>query len=399
MPLQSLLVANRGEIAIRVMRAAAARGLRSVAVYSEDEAGALHTRKADAAQPLRGSGAAAYLDIDGIVAAARAAGCDALHPGYGFLSENAELARRCAAAGITFVGPTPEALELFGDKARARALAQQCGIPVLEGTSGADLARGRARAAREVRGRRVADDQGGRGRRRPRRAAGALGAGAREGVRALRERGRGGVRQRRSLRGALAPARATRRGAGGGRRDRRGGALRGARVQPPAPPPEAGRDRARALALARAARARARRRGPARARRALHGPGHGGVPRRRRCARVVLLHRGERAAPGRAHRHRGGDGHRPRRAPARPRGGALARRARPRAGERARAARLCDPAAREHREAAREGRPRAARIGHAHRVRAARRDPACAPTPRGTSAMRAIRASTRCSRR
>ena len=137
MPLQSLLVANRGEIAIRVMRAAAARGLRSVAVFSEDEAGALHVRKADAAQPLRGSGAAAYLDIDGMLEAARASGCDALHPGYGFLSENAEFARRCGAAGITFVGPSPAALELFGDKARARALAQQCGIPVLEGTSGA----------------------------------------------------------------------------------------------------------------------------------------------------------------------------------------------------------------------------------------------------------------------
>ena len=135
MPFRSLLVANRGEIAIRVMRAAAARALRSVAVYSEDEAGALHTRKADASQPLRGSGAAAYLDIDGILAAARAAGCDALHPGYGFLSENAELARRCTAAGITFVGPSAEALALFGDKARARALAQRCAIPVLEGTS------------------------------------------------------------------------------------------------------------------------------------------------------------------------------------------------------------------------------------------------------------------------
>jgi acetyl/propionyl-CoA carboxylase alpha subunit/acetyl-CoA carboxylase carboxyltransferase component len=137
MPLHSLLVANRGEIAIRVMRAAAARGLRSVAVHSEDEAGALHVRKADAAQPLRGSGAAAYLDIDGMLDAARAAGCDALHPGYGFLSENAEFARRCGAAGITFVGPSPAALDLFGDKARARALAQQCGIPVLTGTSGA----------------------------------------------------------------------------------------------------------------------------------------------------------------------------------------------------------------------------------------------------------------------
>jgi acetyl/propionyl-CoA carboxylase alpha subunit/acetyl-CoA carboxylase carboxyltransferase component len=137
MPLQSLLVANRGEIAIRVMRAAAARGLRSVAVHSEDEAGALHVRKADAAQPLRGSGAAAYLDIDGVLDAARQGGCDALHPGYGFLSENAEFARRCTAAGITFVGPSPNALELFGDKARARSLAQQCRIPVLAGTSGA----------------------------------------------------------------------------------------------------------------------------------------------------------------------------------------------------------------------------------------------------------------------
>jgi acetyl/propionyl-CoA carboxylase alpha subunit/acetyl-CoA carboxylase carboxyltransferase component len=133
---KSLLVANRGEIAIRVMRAAAARGLRSVAVHSEDEAGALHTRKADAAIALRGEGAAAYLDIDGILAAARAADCDALHPGYGFLAESADLARRCAEAGLVFVGPSPEALELFGDKASARTLAARCGVPVVEGSSG-----------------------------------------------------------------------------------------------------------------------------------------------------------------------------------------------------------------------------------------------------------------------
>ncbi len=135
-PLRSLLVANRGEIAIRVMRAAAARGLRSVALYSEDEAHALHTRKADAAQPLRGEGAAAYLDVEGILDAARAAGCDAVHPGYGFLSESAAFARACGDAGLVFVGPSPESLELFGDKARARGLAQRCGVPVIEGTSG-----------------------------------------------------------------------------------------------------------------------------------------------------------------------------------------------------------------------------------------------------------------------
>ena len=134
---RSLLVANRGEIAIRVMRAAAARGLRSVAVHSADEPDALHTRKADASVALAGEGAAAYLDVDGIVAAAREAGCDALHPGYGFLSESAVLARRCGEAGVLFVGPSPEALELFGDKARARALAARCGVPIVEGTEGA----------------------------------------------------------------------------------------------------------------------------------------------------------------------------------------------------------------------------------------------------------------------
>ena len=136
MPLESLLVANRGEIAIRVMRAAAARGLRSVAVYSEDEQGALHVRKADAAEALAGEGAAAYLDPDALVAAATAAGCDAVHPGYGFLSESAVFAERCSAAGLNFVGPTPDALALFGDKARARALAIEAGVPVVEGTDG-----------------------------------------------------------------------------------------------------------------------------------------------------------------------------------------------------------------------------------------------------------------------
>ncbi|HLW71814.1 MAG TPA: carboxyl transferase domain-containing protein [Candidatus Binataceae bacterium] len=139
--LRALLIANRGEIAIRVSRAAVERGLRSVAVYSEDDANSLHTRRADEARALKGVGVAPYLDIDQILAAAKDAGCDAIHPGYGFLSENAEFARRCAGAGVTFIGPRTEILELLGDKVKARAFAQRCGIPIIAGTaSAADVA-------------------------------------------------------------------------------------------------------------------------------------------------------------------------------------------------------------------------------------------------------------------
>src|ERR1700677_2919408 len=102
-PLKKLLIANRGEIAIRIARTAAEMGLATVAVYAEDDAASLHTRRADEAVALKGVGAAAYLDIEGIVVAAKTTGCDAVHPGYGFLSENATFARACAAAGLTFV--------------------------------------------------------------------------------------------------------------------------------------------------------------------------------------------------------------------------------------------------------------------------------------------------------
>ena len=135
--LRKLLIANRGEIAIRVARTAAEMGIATVAIHSADDAASLHTRKADQAVALKGSGAGAYLDGDGIIAAARDAGCDAVHPGYGFLSENADFATACAKAGLAFVGPEPETLALFGDKARARTLATECGVPVLPGTNGA----------------------------------------------------------------------------------------------------------------------------------------------------------------------------------------------------------------------------------------------------------------------
>ena len=137
MNLTSLLIANRGEIAIRIARAAAELGIRTVAIFSEDDAQSLHTQKTDDALPLQGRGAAAYLDIEQILALATQAGCDAIHPGYGFLSENAEFAKRCAEADVTFVGPQVETLALFGDKGQARALAEGCGVPVLPGTSGA----------------------------------------------------------------------------------------------------------------------------------------------------------------------------------------------------------------------------------------------------------------------
>jgi acetyl/propionyl-CoA carboxylase alpha subunit len=133
MPITRLLIANRGEIAIRIARAAADMGLRSVAVHSRDDARSLHVRAADEVRELPGQGGAAYLDADVIIATAKASGCDAVHPGYGFLSERADFARRCAKAGLIFVGPSPEHLELFGDKARARMVAVAADVPVIRG--------------------------------------------------------------------------------------------------------------------------------------------------------------------------------------------------------------------------------------------------------------------------
>ena len=133
MTLSKIFIANRGEVAIRIARAAADLGLRSVAAYSQDDAGSLHWRRADEACALPGQRAAAYLDAGALIAAALASGCDAVHPGYGFLSERDDFARQCADAGLVFIGPQVEQLALFGDKARARAAALAAGVPVLRG--------------------------------------------------------------------------------------------------------------------------------------------------------------------------------------------------------------------------------------------------------------------------
>lgn len=136
MAISKLLIANRGEIAIRIARAAAELGIETVAVYAEDDAQSLHVRRADSAVQISGKGPAAYLDATQLVVIAKQAGCDAVHPGYGFLSESFEFAEAARRDGLTFVGPRPELLDIFGDKSKARQLADTCCVPVVPGSKG-----------------------------------------------------------------------------------------------------------------------------------------------------------------------------------------------------------------------------------------------------------------------
>ena len=136
-PFTTLLIANRGEIACRIIRTAKRMGLRTVAVYSEADASARHVRAADEARligpaPARDS----YLDIERILAAAKASGAEAIHPGYGFLSEKAEFAEACAGAGLIFVGPPSAAIRAMGSKSAAKALMEAAGVPVVPGYHG-----------------------------------------------------------------------------------------------------------------------------------------------------------------------------------------------------------------------------------------------------------------------
>ena len=136
--ISSLLIANRGEIAIRIMRAASELGIRTVAVYTFEDRYSLHRYKADEAyqigkdnEPLK-----PYLDIEGLITLCKAKKIDAIHPGYGFLSENVVLARRCREEGIVFVGPSPEAMNALGDKVAAKVAALKANVPMIQDSKG-----------------------------------------------------------------------------------------------------------------------------------------------------------------------------------------------------------------------------------------------------------------------
>src|SRR4051812_1574913 len=135
-PIERLLVANRAEIASRVFRTCRTLGISTVAVHSDADSGLPYVREADLAVRLPGNTPAeTYLDADAVLAAARAAGADAIHPGYGFLSENAEFARAVIDSGLTWVGPSPDSIERMGSKIEAKKLMRAAGVPVLEAPS------------------------------------------------------------------------------------------------------------------------------------------------------------------------------------------------------------------------------------------------------------------------
>jgi pyruvate carboxylase subunit A len=146
-----ILIANRGEIAVRIVRACNEMGIESVAVYTDADRHALHVKKADRAYNIGPESVAGYLNVHRLVNLAVAADCDAVHPGYGFLSENPLLAAACQARGVSFIGPTPEVIRMMGDKTEARRTMQQAGIPVIPGSDGnLDSLEDALRVAQEV---------------------------------------------------------------------------------------------------------------------------------------------------------------------------------------------------------------------------------------------------------
>ena len=316
MTFDTLLVANRGEIAVRIIRTARELGLRTVAVYSDPDRSAPHVRLADEAVRLGPAPAKeSYLDADLVLKAAKDTGAGAIHPGYGFLSEDAAFARRCEDAGIVFVGPTPEQLELFGAKHTARAAAEAAGVPLAPGTGLLRLPRRGARAGRRDRLPVMLKATGG---------GGGIGMSACRSADELDRRlGTGAARRRRllllrrRLPGTARRARPPCRGAGLRRRRGQGRHLRRPRLLPAAPQPEGrgggpgtgpARPRTRTTRHIRPRLVRVRRLPLRRHRRV----------RLRRRPRGGVLPGGQHPPPGGASGHRGDLRRRPRRLDAAP---------------------------------------------------------------------------------
>ena len=383
---RTILVANRGEIACRVMRTAKAMGYRTAAVYSEADAEALHVRMADIAACIGPPEArASYLNVDAILAAAKRVGAEAVHPGYGFLSENADFARACAEAGLVFIGPPADAIAAMGNKAEAKRRMAEAGVPCVPGYQGSDQSDARlideaerigfpvmvkAAAGGGGRGMRLVSDRG--------ELAAAL---ARARAEAESAFGSGELILEKAI------ARGPPRGNPGPRRcARQRHPSRRARLLGAAPPPEGDRGGAVSRGEPGIARAHGRCRRRCRQGHRLHQCRHGRVPARRR--RRVLFPGDEHAPAGGAPGHRAGHGarpgraadpHRQGRAPADPAGGRSLRR------PRHRGAALCRGAA--------QGVP--APIGAARRL-ASPPAPASASITGSARARRSAPTTTRC---
>ena len=298
---RTLLIANRGEIACRVIRTARAMGLRTIAVYSEADRGAMHVAEADEAVLLGPARARdSYLDIERVIDAARRSGAEAVHPGYGFLSENADFAQACADAGLVFVGPTAEMMVAMGSKSGSKVLMEKAGVPLVPGYHGEAQDDGDAGQGR--RQDRLSGAGQGVGRwRRPRHAGRAFGGRARGRDRQCQARGQGCVRRRshadREIRRSSAPY----RGAGDWRQPRQSAVAVRARVHTATAASEG--DRGSAVADPRSGAAGGRVRCRPQGRR-------GGQLCRRRHHRIRLqwqgrvLHRDEHPTAGRASRDR-----------------------------------------------------------------------------------------------
>ena len=308
-----VLVANRGEIAIRAFRAAYELGIETVAVYPYEDRNSVHRTKADESYQIGEPGHPVrnYLSVEAIIATARTAGADAMYPGYGFLSENPDLAAACTDAGITFVGPSAEVLELTGNKARAIAAAKAAGLPVLASTPPSDDVEELLAAARRCTSRCSS---------RPSPAAAGAGCGESPTLRAARsDRGRCpgggvGVRRRHGIPRTSRPRTPPHRSADLGRRPRKRHSPVRTRLQRATSPPEGHRTCTRPEHLPGTTRAVVLRCRRLRPRDRLLLCGNRGVPRRPR--RPARLHRDEPPDPGRTHRHRGDHRRRPRQIPA-----------------------------------------------------------------------------------